>query len=53
MITTKERSGFSWMTEATQYEHAQAGYQESLNGLLAQHEGLVRNAVHCLQAGRE
>jgi RNA polymerase sigma factor (sigma-70 family) len=63
MILTKEAGGFSWQTEATHYEQAQAGCQESLNRLLAQHEGLVRYAVNrqelyglpyeeALQAGR-
>ena len=63
MSLTKEAGGFSWQTEATHYEQAQAGNQESLNGLLAQHEGLVRYAVNrqelyglsyeeALQAGR-
>jgi RNA polymerase sigma factor (sigma-70 family) len=63
MNTTKEGGGFSWQTEATQYKQAQAGCQESLNDLLAQHEGLVRYAVNrqelcglpyeeALQAGR-
>jgi RNA polymerase sigma factor (sigma-70 family) len=63
MILTKEAGGFSWQTEATHYEQAQAGCKESLNGLLAQHEGLVRYAVNrqelyglsyeeALQAGR-
>jgi len=63
MISKEEAGGFSWRTEATLYEQAQAGCQESLNGLLAQHEGLVRYAVNrqelyglpyeeALQAGR-
>jgi RNA polymerase sigma factor (sigma-70 family) len=63
MISTEEEGGFSWPTEATDYEQAQAGCQESLNRLLAQHEGLVRYAVNrqelyglpyeeALQAGR-
>jgi RNA polymerase sigma factor (sigma-70 family) len=63
MILAKEAGGFSLPTEATQYEQAQAGNPESLNGLLAQHEALVRYAVNrqelcglpydeALQAGR-
>jgi RNA polymerase sigma factor (sigma-70 family) len=63
MISTEEVGGFSWQTEATQYEQAQAGNEESLNELLAQHESLVRYAVNrqelcglsydeALQAGR-
>jgi len=64
MVSTEEEAGGSSRpTEATLYEQAQAGCQGSLNGLLAQHEGLVRYAVHrqelygrpyeeALQAGR-
>ena len=63
MISKEETGGFGWQTEATQYQQAQEGCQESLNRLLAQHEGLVRYAVNrqelyglsyeeALQAGR-
>ena len=63
MKSAEETGGFGWQTEATQYEQAQRGCQESLNRLLAQHEGLVRYGVHrqelyglsyeeALQAGR-
>ena len=63
MKSAEETGGFGWQTEATQYEQAQGGCQESLNRLLAQHEGLVRYGVHrqelyglsyeeALQAGR-
>jgi RNA polymerase sigma factor (sigma-70 family) len=63
MMTTKDKGGFSRPTEATQYEQAQAGCQESLNRLLTHHEGLVYFVVQrqelyglayeeALQAGR-
>lgn len=41
----EERSGLGQGAQATLYEQAQAGCQESLNMLLAQHEGLVRLVV--------
>ena len=40
-----QRSGLGEGAEATLYEQAQAGCTESLNMLLAQHEGLVRMVV--------
>ena len=60
----EKKSGFSWQAEATLYEKAQGGSQESLNELMARHEGLVRwVAQHqwlltltydeALQAGRQ
>jgi RNA polymerase sigma factor (sigma-70 family) len=63
MIPEKE-SGFSGQAEATLYKKAQGGCQESLNELMARHEGLVRwVAQHqylltlpydeALQAGRQ
>ena len=63
MILKEEAGGFSRLTEATQYEQAQAGCRESLNRLMSQHEGLVHYAVkhqewyglprdEVLQAGR-
>jgi len=58
-----QEGGSSWPTEATLYKQAQAGCEDSLNRLMAQHEGLVRYAVgrqelyglpyeEALQAGR-
>lgn len=41
-IQEKVAGGSSKRTEATLYDQAQAGDQESLNQLLVQHEGLVR-----------
>lgn len=41
-IQEEVAGGSSKWTEATLYDQAQAGDQESLNQLLAQHEGLVR-----------
>ena len=60
----EEESGFSGQAEATLYKKAQGGCQESLNELMARHEGLVRwVAQHqwlltlpyeeALQAGRQ
>jgi RNA polymerase sigma factor (sigma-70 family) len=41
----EQRSGLGRWAEATLYKQAQAGCAESLNMLLAQHEGLVRIVV--------
>lgn len=46
MIEKDKESGFRLPAEATFYKEAQAGCQESLNGLMAEHEGLVHYAVH-------
>jgi RNA polymerase sigma factor (sigma-70 family) len=59
----RKKGGFGWPTEATLYRLAQAGCPESLDRLLRQHEGLVRQIVthqqlcglpfeEALQAGR-
>ena len=59
----KEKGGFSKQAEAAVYRSAQAGCPESLDRLLRQHEGLVRQIVahqqlcglpfeEALQAGR-
>lgn len=63
MITGKKESGLGQDPEATLFAQAQAGCQDSLNTLLAQHERLVRLVVsrqerhgleydEALQAGR-
>ena len=41
----KEKGGFSKQAEAAVYRSAQAGCPESLDQLLRQHEGLVRQIV--------
>ena len=41
----KEKGGFSKQAEAALYRSAQAGCPESLDRLLRQHEGLVRQIV--------
>lgn len=62
-MITSEGGGSSWQTEATRFEQAQAGCQESLNWLMVLHEGLVHYAGNrqnlcglpyeeALQAGR-
>jgi len=62
-MLNKKAGGSSQSTEATLFQQAQSGNQESLNWLLAQHEGLVHYAVgrqelyglpyeEALQAGR-
>jgi RNA polymerase sigma factor (sigma-70 family) len=45
-IEKDKESGFRLPAEATFYQEAQAGCQESLNGLMAEHEGLVHYAVN-------
>jgi len=45
MISEKARGGFSWQTEATQFERAQAGCAASLNELMQRHERLVHFVV--------
>jgi len=45
MIVEKERGDFSWRTEATLYEQAQAGCAASLNELMQRHERLVHFVV--------
>jgi RNA polymerase sigma factor (sigma-70 family) len=47
----RNKGGFSGQTEATLYRLAQAGCPESLDRLLRQHEGLVRQIVAHQQLG--
>jgi len=45
MIGEKGRGGFSWPSEATQFEQAQGGCAASLNELMQRHEKLVHFVV--------